>query len=156
MTAPDPSQSISTPSIQDASHAAESFGSSVTAPLDEVSSSPQSADGSIGDSPELQLLKATALEKRPATVRDILNDPITSHMKTAAPLLRGDQTVIEALDMVRSSTDVGRVVYFYVVDQSRRLQGVVPTRKLLLSPTSTKIADIMSDRMITISSSATV
>jgi magnesium transporter len=156
MTAPDPDQSNPTPSIQDASHAAESIGSSAAAPLDEVASSPEAGDGSNGDSPEFQILKAAALEKRPGTVRDILNDPITSHMKTAAPLLRGDQTVSEALDMVRSSTDVGRVVYFYVVDQARRLQGVVPTRKLLLSPTSTKIADIMSERMITISSSATV
>lgn len=94
--------------------------------------------------------------QRATNVRDILNDPVTLHMGTASPLLQQDQTVGEALDFVRTSSDVGRVVYFYVVDAERRLQGVVPTRKLLLSPLSATLSSIMSTRLITIPATATV
>lgn len=94
--------------------------------------------------------------KGAGSVRDILNDPVTLHMGTATPLLRMTQTVSESLEMVRSSQDVGRIVYFYVVDDAIQLQGVVATRKLLLSSPQTKIADIMSSRTIAIPSTATV
>lgn len=156
MTTSNPDNQEPRHSIQDASHAG------IPSDLIGENLSPQTSDfpptntATADNAITRQVLIEAASQKRPTTVRDILNDPITAHMKTAAPLLRGDQTVSEALDMVRSSTDVGRVVYFYVVDQERRLQGVVPTRKLLLSPTSTRLADIMSDRMITVPSSATV
>lgn len=88
--------------------------------------------------------------------KDWLDDPVTLHMGTAAPLLRVDQTVDQALETVRSSPDVGRIVYFYVVDEERRLQGVVAARKLLLSQPQTALREIMSSKTITIPSSATV
>lgn len=97
-----------------------------------------------------------APEKRSSAVRDLLNDPITAHMKPAAPLLRLDQTVAESLEQVRSSPDLGRIVYFYVVDADQRLAGVVPTRRLLLSNPTTKLADIMSSGTISIPAGATV
>lgn len=156
MTTSNPDEKNPKPSIQDASHANAPADSMVAVPSHELSDSPPGESLPDDDAVTRQALIEAAAQKRPTAVRDILNDPITAHMKTAAPLLRGDQTVNEALDMVRSSSDVGRVVYFYVVDQDRRLQGVVPTRKLLLSPTSTRVADIMSERMITIPSTATV
>jgi magnesium transporter len=43
-----------------------------------------------------------------------------------------------------------------VVDEDNRLQGVVPTRRLLLNPLDKKIADIMVREVITISRQATV
>ncbi len=96
------------------------------------------------------------VEKRSASVHDILRDPVTSHMRAVSPLLHRDQTVGEALETIRTSQDVGRVIYFYVVDDQRQLLGVVATRKLLLSTSVTKIAEIMSTRTITVPATATV
>src|SRR5581483_9220847 len=61
-------------------------------------------------------------------VRTILNDPVTSHMRTDPTRLRVGQSVAEALEYVRKHPPSGRVVYFYVVDDEGRLRGVVPTR----------------------------
>lgn len=97
----------------------------------------------------------------PSTVRsgnipDILNEPVTLYMRTAAPLLRGAQTIGESIDTIRACQDIGRVVYFYVVDDERRLQGVVSTRSLLLGSPQTVVADVMSRRTVAIPSTATV
>lgn len=88
--------------------------------------------------------------------KDWLNDPVTAHMGTAAPLLRVDQTVTEALETVRACPTVGRIVYFYVVDAEQRLEGVVATRKLLLSQPQVTIRELMSTTTIAIPSTATV
>jgi magnesium transporter len=48
------------------------------------------------------------------------------------------------------------VIYFYVVDDDNRLQGVVPTRRLLLSPLNRNVSDIMIREVITIAKEATV
>ncbi|SFJ19194.1 magnesium transporter [Planctomicrobium piriforme] len=94
--------------------------------------------------------------RMPRSVRDILNEPVTAHMGVAAPLLQSTQTVAESLELIRSRQDIGQVVYFYVVDEERRLLGVVPTRKLLLSGLDTTISSIMSSRLVSIPSTATV
>src|SRR6185295_11222181 len=60
------------------------------------------------------------------------------------------------LASVRQRPLLGRVVYFYVVDEGGRLQGVVPTRRLLLSPPDTPVADIMVRQVIAIPAEATV
>jgi magnesium transporter len=89
-------------------------------------------------------------------VRDILNDPVTTHMGPASPLLRVQDTVGASLDLIRRSSDVGRVVYFYVVDDERKLRGVVSTRKLLLSGPETPLTTIMNDKPIAVPSQATI
>jgi magnesium transporter len=48
------------------------------------------------------------------------------------------------------------VIYFYVVDDDNKLQGVIPTRRLLLSELSTPLADIMVRDVITIPHTATI
>jgi len=88
--------------------------------------------------------------------KDWLNDPVTQHMAAAGPLLRADLTVSAALETVRTSQAVGRIVYFYVVDDQQRLQGVVPVRKLLLSPPLMVVSELMFTRMITIPATASV
>ena len=89
-------------------------------------------------------------------VRSILNDPVTSHMRTDPTRLKVGQTVAEALDYVRKNPTSGRVVYFYVVDDDGRLQGVVPTRRLLLAEPATPVEDLMIRRVVAIPQSATV
>ena len=50
----------------------------------------------------------------------------------------------------------GRIIYFYVVDESMRLVGVVPTRRLLLSAADKKVSDIMIANVVAIPADATV
>lgn len=89
-------------------------------------------------------------------VRSILNDPVTSHMRTDPTRLKTGQTVAEALDYVRKHPTSGRVVYFYVVDDDDRLKGVVPTRRLILADPTTPVEDLMIRRVMSIPQSATV
>lgn len=85
-----------------------------------------------------------------------LNDPVTHHMRSDFARLGVGQTVGEALAAIRESPPEGRIIYFYVVDESNRLCGVVPTRRLLLSPGDAPIRDIMVPEVISIPSTATV
>lgn len=48
------------------------------------------------------------------------------------------------------------MIYFYVVDDEGRLEGVVPTRRLLLSPLDAPIAEIMVNKVIALTTEATV
>jgi magnesium transporter len=66
------------------------------------------------------------------------------------------QTVGEALAGLRRQPPRGRIIYFYVVDEEGRLQGVVPTRRLILSPSDQPLADIMVRRVIALPKDATV
>ena len=107
-------------------------------------------------SEEPATVRETGPSQRPGNVRDLLNDPVTLHMKPAAPLLRKDRTIGESLEQIRTSQNIGRVVYFYVVDEDRRLAGVIATRRLLLSAPETRVSEIMSAHIIAIPSSSTV
>jgi magnesium transporter len=85
-----------------------------------------------------------------------LNEPITSHLRTDFTTLNPNWTVAEALDCMRRNPPPGRIIYFYVVDEQFHLLGVVPTRRLLLSPASARIGDLMIARVITIPATASV
>src|SRR5262245_46282253 len=85
-----------------------------------------------------------------------LNDPVTRHVRTDFSRLRVDQTVGEALATLRSHLPGGRVIYLYVVDGDDRLEGVIPVRRLLLSPLDTPLRDIMVTKIVSIPASATV
>ena len=89
-------------------------------------------------------------------VRSILNDPVTTHMRTDPTRLKVGLTVAGTLDYVRKAPTTGRVVYFYVVDDDDRLKGVVPTRRLLLADPATPVEDIMIRQVVAIPQSATV
>jgi len=84
------------------------------------------------------------------------DDPIVRHMRTDPARLLADQTVGEALEAIRANPPANRIIYFYVVDRQGRLCGVVPTRRLLLSPLDQRISQIMIDRVIAIPENATV
>ncbi len=86
----------------------------------------------------------------------MLNDPVTRRMHQEFTRLRAGQTVGEALDWLRQHPPPGRVIYFYVVDDAGRLRGVVPTRRLVLSPPATRLDDIMVGKTVTLPATATV
>ena len=66
------------------------------------------------------------------------------------------QTVGDALAQIRREPPEGRIIYFYVLDAENRLQGVLPTRRLLLSPLETPVAEIMVRDVICVPQNATV
>ena len=69
----------------------------------------------------------------------ILNEPVSRHVRRDFTTLDPDWTVGEALDHMRRFPPPGRIIYFYVVDEQMKLQGVVPTRRLLLSAPETRM-----------------
>ncbi|MBL8891089.1 MAG: magnesium transporter [Planctomycetaceae bacterium] len=85
-----------------------------------------------------------------------LADPVTGSMRRDFPTLLVDQTIEQALAGLRAEPPSGRIVYFYVVDSEKRLCGVVPTRRLLLSPPVAMIRDIMVHQVVKIPIAATV
>ena len=85
-----------------------------------------------------------------------LNDPVTRHMHSDFTTLDVGQTVGEALEHMRAAPPPGRIIYFYVVDGDGKLHGVVPTRRLLLSPTDRPIAEVMIRNVIAIPAEASV
>jgi magnesium transporter len=87
---------------------------------------------------------------------DILAESITRYMRYDFCRVRRDATVAEALADLRVQQPQGRIIYFYVMDDADRLEGVVPTRRLLLSQPDANIADLMVRDVVTVPSTATV
>ncbi len=85
-----------------------------------------------------------------------LADPVTRHMRADFARLKPDHTVGEAIAAARAAPPEGRIIYFYVLDDAGRLEGIVPTRRLLLSADSTPIREVMVTRVVTIPAAATV
>ena len=86
----------------------------------------------------------------------MLNEPVAYHVRREFATLDPGWTVGEAINHMRRHPPPGRIIYFYVVDNHLRLVGVVPTRRLLLSPASATITDIMIQGVIAIPADATV
>jgi NhaA family Na+:H+ antiporter len=84
------------------------------------------------------------------------NDPIIRHVSKNFTSIPATQTVRGALDWLRAHPPSERIIYFYVVDDDGRLQGVVPTRRLVLSPPDTPIAEIMACNVVALPAEATV
>lgn len=91
----------------------------------------------------------------PAGIPD-LEEPIAAHARKDLPLLNARIGVQEALDQIRREGVGERVIYFYAVDDERRLVGVLPTRRLLTAPLESRLEEIMIRRVIALPESATV
>lgn len=85
-----------------------------------------------------------------------LDQPVTERMHQNFSRLDGSLTVGEALDWLRKHPPPARIIYFYVVDGDGRLEGVVPTRRLILSPPEARLSEIMVGKVITVPAEATV
>jgi magnesium transporter len=85
-----------------------------------------------------------------------LDDPVTQHLRTTCTRLPLGQTVGEALQGLRRDPPTDRIIYFYVVDAEGRLQGIVPTRHLLLNPPERPLAEIMVRKVVALPAAATV
>src|SRR4051794_30582664 len=85
-----------------------------------------------------------------------LDEPIAKHASSDLPLLHVGMTVDEALTKIRREGVGERVIYFYAVDDERRLAGVLPTRRLLTAPLETRLEEIMIRKVVALPATATV
>jgi magnesium transporter len=85
-----------------------------------------------------------------------LDHPALSVARRDFTTLSAQRTVGEALEEIRQHGVGERIVYFYVIDAENRLQGVVPTRKLLTAPLDQALTEIMIPRVVTIPEHATI
>ena len=69
--------------------------------------------------------------------------PICDFLHPVQTVIHADQTIEEALNFLREKHVDEEIIYIYVVDEKKRLVGVVPTRKLLLSDLKTPVSDVM-------------
>ncbi len=84
------------------------------------------------------------------------DEPVIRHVHQDFAQILVTQTVDEALDWLRQHPPKGRILYFYVVNGEGRLEGVVPARRLLLSPPTQPVAEIMVCQVFTLPATATV
>lgn len=92
----------------------------------------------------------------PAVQSHDLDRPISQFVTPVQTTVRADQTLHEALISLRSRRIDSKVVYFYVVDQSDRLVGVVSSRALLLGEPNVRIEHIMNPSVIGVPESASL
>jgi magnesium transporter len=85
-----------------------------------------------------------------------LNEPVLKFVRKDFPLLKQHSTVSEALEVIRQKGVGERIVYFYVVDETERLAGVLPTRRLLTAALDQRLEEVMIRRVIAIPQSATL
>ena len=81
---------------------------------------------------------------------------VVEHARKDFPLLDAGMTTGEALERIRREGVGERVIYFYAVDEQKRLVGVVPTRRLLTAPLETPLSEIMVRRVVAIPAGATI
>src|ERR1700720_4775221 len=82
--------------------------------------------------------------------------PVLQHARKDFPLLDADMTVGAALERIRREGVGERVIYFYAVDEQKRLVGVVPTRRLLTASLETPLREIMAPRVVAVPANATI
>jgi len=78
------------------------------------------------------------------------------HASREFVVIRRERTVGQALDEVRGQKTPGPILYFYVVDEDRKLVGVLPTRALLTSPPEVPVESLMIKRLVTLPQTATI
>jgi len=95
-------------------------------------------------SPEERRITNTLMGYKPETAGRIMTTEFIS--------LRRTMTVEEALDKVRKQAKEKETIYtLYVTDNSRKLEGVLTLKELLMADKGTLVKDIMSEKIIEVS-----
>ena len=99
----------------------------------------------------LRILRHTDPEMR-ATLNQLLKypkDSAGSIMTTEFVDLRKDMTVSDAFARIRATgVDKETIYTCYVIDETRRLEGIVTAKTLLLSPMDTPLSEVMETNII--------
>jgi magnesium transporter len=85
-----------------------------------------------------------------------LDEPVERHLHQDFVRIDARQTVAEALAGLRRNPPQGQIHYFYVVDGQGRLEGVLPTRRMLLAEPDQPVSEIMVRAVVTLPARATV
>lgn len=85
-----------------------------------------------------------------------LDEPVLQYLHKGFAVLHHEMTVEQALAAIRTQKPSEAIVYFYVVDSSGKLVGVLPTRRLLVSPLPQPLHEIIVRRVVTIPHTATL
>jgi magnesium transporter len=88
--------------------------------------------------------------------REHFDEPIFAHLRRDFVPLNATWTVGEALERLRTRDLGEKIVYFYAVDGNGRLEGIVPTRRLLMSPPDTPVSSLMVSKVVSLPTWATV
>lgn len=79
------------------------------------------------------------------------DDTAGSIMTTEFVSIVANQTVRSAMYVLKNKADVAETIYYvYVVDQENHLVGVISLRDLIVNDDDTMIADVLSERVISV------
>ncbi len=84
------------------------------------------------------------------------HQPVLEHARKDFTALDKNLSVDETLEKIREEGLGERIVYFYVVDDEKKLVGVLPTRRLLTGKPEQKIEELMVKRVAALPKTATV
>jgi len=85
-----------------------------------------------------------------------LNKLVSEFVKNDIIVLSLEMSVKEALELVRTKTSKGAIIYFYVVDSNEKLVGIVSARDILTASEDDLIKDIYSKKLVSIKENETV
>lgn len=85
-----------------------------------------------------------------------LDEPVLQYLHKGFAVLHHEMTVEQALAAIRAQKPTEAIVYFYVVDSTGKLVGVLPTRRLLISPLEQPLSELIVARVVTIPHTATL
>jgi magnesium transporter len=85
-----------------------------------------------------------------------LDKPLTELAHVFYVQLFEQETVGQSIERIRAATSGDRIAYFYATSRDDRLIGVVPARRLLVSPPGALISEIMISPVVTILETATL
>lgn len=88
--------------------------------------------------------------------KEDLQKKVRDHVLPVQTVIHVNQTIEEALADLRQKSISDKIVYIYVVDEENRLQGVVPTRALLLSDPKMPISEVMQTQVVCLQGSQTL
>lgn len=86
----------------------------------------------------------------------VLAHNVQAHARKDFTTLNQSLTVGEAVDIIRKASGGSAIQYYYVVDDTGRLVGVLPLRRLITYPVDKPLREVMQARVIAIPWSATV
>lgn len=106
------------------------------------------------DEESQERLLALIIQSERQNIRKLITYPEGSagaHMTTDYALLRPDATIRAAIDQLRfQATKKETIYYVYVVDQARRLIGIVSLRDLIMARPDLHVREIMNRNVISV------
>jgi len=114
--------------------------------------------GELAQEKSDELLKLMEPEEA-EDVRELMEypeDTAGALMTTEFIALTLNMTAQEAIDKIRETAHAAEMIYYlYILDENKKLLGVLSLRELIMAQPSTPLPEIMKDRIITVISSDT-